>query len=142
MGVYGPSGPFAAGLTGPNAPPFGADRSRSATSRARAERGGPDGTIRARRTTLRRCPGTPGRRLVTLSRHGRLPLCGGRWMRRMRIAAVAVLSAAAVTVAATAGPAGAQATASAPVRVLDTRSGVGAPAHRLNPGETLALAVP
>jgi hypothetical protein len=60
----------------------------------------------------------------------------------MRIALVAVLGAVTLTATVTAGTAGAQATASAPVRVLDTRSGLGAPARRLNPGETLALALP
>jgi hypothetical protein len=55
---------------------------------------------------------------------------------------VVVVCAATVMVTVPAATAGAAATATAPVRVLDTRSGVGSPAHRLNPGDTLALAVP
>jgi hypothetical protein len=61
-------------------------------------------------------------------------------MRRMRFAVVAALFALVLTpVTRTAGAA---VTASAPVRVLDTRSGLGAPAGRLGPGQVLPLALP
>jgi hypothetical protein len=61
-------------------------------------------------------------------------------MRRMRMVAVLVLGAAWVT--ALAAPAGADGTAVAPQRILDTRAGVGTTPHVLGPGEILTLAVP
>ncbi len=64
-------------------------------------------------------------------------------MRRMWIAViVAMVGGTLATVAGSAGVAGAAATAVQPQRVVDTRAGLGAPAHRLNPGEMLAMPLP
>jgi hypothetical protein len=61
-------------------------------------------------------------------------------MRRMLIViAAAVLVATVATAATSASAAG---TAVQPQRVLDTRQGLGSPAHRLNPGEVLTLPLP
>ena len=60
-------------------------------------------------------------------------------MRRIRLALVAVVLGGSFAVTSTVS---AHVTTATPQRVLDTRSGVGAPPRRLNPGETLALPVP
>jgi hypothetical protein len=61
-------------------------------------------------------------------------------MRRMRMAVVLVLWAASLV--AVAPPAGAAGSGLAPVRVLDTRAGIGSPPQALAPGRILTLGVP
>jgi hypothetical protein len=66
----------------------------------------------------------------------------GRRTGRVPVALAAALVTALVTAVAPAVPVSASTTAVAPVRVLDTRSGVGVAAGRLDPGEIIALRAP
>ena len=61
-------------------------------------------------------------------------------MRRIAIVVAAVVLTATVVTGTT--TAGAEGQGIPPQRVLDTRQGLGAPAHRLNPGEVIALPLP
>src|SRR3954454_11189786 len=61
-------------------------------------------------------------------------------MRRMSTA-LAVVLIVATTIGVTAAPSGATPEAIQPQRILDTRSGLGAPAQRLAPGQVLSLRV-